>query len=260
MSRFPGRYVFVGGLHRSGTSLVARLLAAHPAIASITGAPIPEAEGVYLQGAIPHTARSGIPGEFAFDPDQHMTEHHPLNRLETRERMETDWEMWFSAGREWRVEKSPVNLLRMRLYQQLFPLSHFVIVVRHPLSVARSTAKWSDRTEAELVRHWEHAHDLALGDVEFLHHALILRHEDLCDDPARAGARLFRFLGLDPGEAGRPEAIRSPEPPDLSGYVPGPVALRLGYGGAGDTDGRDSSLADLLRHPLREVREAAAIP
>lgn len=138
------RYIFVGGLHRSGTSLVARLLAGLPGVGAVEGAPVPENEGAYLQGAIPHTARHGVPGRFAHDPDQHLVEGCRYDTRGTRDRMEADWAPWFPAGTGWRVEKSPVNLLRMRLYQQLFPTSQFVVVVRHPVAVARATAKWTD--------------------------------------------------------------------------------------------------------------------
>ena len=72
------RHIFVAGLHRSGTSLIARLLAEHPDIAAITDAPVPESEGCYLQGAIPHAARHGVPGHFATDPEQHLVEGSPL--------------------------------------------------------------------------------------------------------------------------------------------------------------------------------------
>jgi hypothetical protein len=64
----PHRYVFVGGLHRSGTSLVAQLIGDLPGISAINATPVPENEGVYLQGAIPHTARHGMQMLFATDP------------------------------------------------------------------------------------------------------------------------------------------------------------------------------------------------
>ena len=78
------RYVFAGGLHRSGTSLAARLMGALPGVAAIEGAPVPENEGVYLQGAIPHTARHGQPMQFATDPDQHLIEGCAWDRLDVR--------------------------------------------------------------------------------------------------------------------------------------------------------------------------------
>ena len=190
------RYVFVGGLHRSGTSLLARLLGAHPEVEGIEGAPVPENEGVFLQGAIPHTARDGVPGAFAQDPVQHLTEASPLNTLATRDYLEACWDRWYPGEAPWRVEKSPVNLLRARLYQQLLPTSQFVFVTRHPAAACGATAKWSGRGAAALLGHWGHAHDLLLGDLPYLHCWIIVRYEDLTADPAAELARVCAFLGL----------------------------------------------------------------
>ncbi|WP_424968874.1 sulfotransferase family protein [Dinoroseobacter sp. S375] len=197
------RYVFVGGLHRSGTSLVARSLARHRDVSGITHAPVPEQEGVYLQGAIPHTARHGIPGAFAEDPAQHLTEESRFNTAEVAARLSAEWAPWFAPSAPWRIEKSPVNLLRSRLYQQLFPASQFVFVIRHPVACCRATAKWSLRSEAELLAHWGRAHRLLLDDLPYLHNAIVLRYEDFCAAPDQMSAQLARFLDLAPRDFAR---------------------------------------------------------
>lgn len=202
----PGhRYIFVGGLHRSGTSLVTRLIAALPGVAAIQGAPVPENEGVYLQGAIPHTARHGRPMHFATDPAQHLVEGGPHDRLEVRERIEADWARWF-ADAPWRVEKSPPNLTRTRLYQQLFPLSQFVMVLRHPEAVAAATRKWVEADLPDMVDHWIAAHGRVAGDLPFLHSVLVLRYEDMVADPGRTMAMLAAFLDVEAAPV--PEAVR----------------------------------------------------
>ncbi|WP_212611918.1 sulfotransferase family protein [Sphingomonas baiyangensis] len=227
----PPRYVFVGGLHRSGTSLVASLIAAAPGVAAIASAPVPEQEGVYLQGAIPHTARHGIPGSFALDPAQHLTEASACNRHEVAQRIAAEWAPWFvPADAPLRVEKSPVNLLRARLYQQLFPTSLFVFVVRHPLAVARATAKWSVSDEAALLDHWEAAHALLLGDLPFLHNYLVLRYEDLASDSTHEIARLSAFLGVALPAPDAPIANRNRDYAGPPAAAAGPVARRFGYG------------------------------
>lgn len=244
------RYLFVAGLHRSGTSLAARLAASLPGAAGIDGAPVPEQEGAYLTGALPHTAMHGRPGHFATDPAQHLVEGHPLDRLDTLLRLERDWDPWFRPDAIWRVEKSPVNLVRMRLLQSLLPLSQFVVVVRHPVAVAQAVAKWTGEDVATGVAYWEAAMAQVLGDLPYLHAALVLRYEDLVAAPGRAVERLAAFTGLPPAPPG--EAVRDGNRDyDLRWPVPpGPAARALGYG--------EGPMSDALavRHPLRAVREA----
>lgn len=194
--KLPHRYVFVGGLHRSGTSLVAKLLNEHPKISGICNAPVPENEGCYLQGAIPHTAKHGIPCHFATDPEQHLIEGSPFDTLQTRIRLEADWAPWFDATKPWRVEKSPVNLTRMRLYQSLFPLAHFIVVVRKPQFLAAAMRKWTDMGDAAIIQHWQDAYGLVREDLRFIHNWLIVRYEDLVRDPPFERERIFNFLDL----------------------------------------------------------------
>ena len=253
----PPRYVFVGGLHRSGTTLLADCLAAHPEVRGLSHAPVPEGEGVYLQGAIPHTARHGIPGAFAEDETQHHIEGGPYDRLEVRDRIRADWEPWFAPGGLWRVEKSPVNLLRARLYQQLFPASQFVFAVRHPVASARATARWSDRGERALLAHWETAHRRLAGDLPYLHCWLVVRFEDLSERPETELARLFAFLSLDPVPPPRPI-----EPGRNEGLVAAPatplgaMAEALGYTAGSARPVRPSRLRGA--HHFRAVRDAIA--
>lgn len=247
------RYVFVGGLHRSGTSLLARLLGTHPQIAAIRNAPVPESEGCYLQGAIPHTARHGRPMHFATDPDQHMIEGHPLDRLDTRQRIEADWSPWFTPGLPWRIEKSPVNLTRMRLYQQLFPMSQFLVILRHPEAVAQAVSKWVDQPGPALIDHWIAAHARLAQDLPYLHAVMVLRYEDLLAVPEDVLRRVTAFLSL-------PEVALS-EP--LHDGNMGMTAPRLTAAQAraaefwGYLPGLQVCNAQMpLAHPLRAVRDA----
>ncbi|WP_265561648.1 sulfotransferase family protein [Sphingomicrobium arenosum] len=189
------RYLFIAGLHRTGTSLLAKLLGAHPDIATITDAPVPENEGCYLQGAIPHDALAGRPGHYATDPAQHLVEGGRYDLLNVRERLEADWSRWF-ADKPWRLEKSPVNLTRMRLYQQLFPLSQFIVITRHPEKMAAALAKWTDQTPAALIDYGLDAYALVSEDAARLHHLFWLRYEDLVADPIRCLDAIFAWIGL----------------------------------------------------------------
>ncbi|PVA05910.1 sulfotransferase family protein [Thalassorhabdomicrobium marinisediminis] len=248
------RYLFIGGLHRSGTSLVNRLANALPGAGGITGSAAPENEGVYLQGAIPHTALSGRPMQFATNPEEHLTEAHPLNRLETRLRLDHDWDPWFAPGLDWRVEKSPVNLTRMRLLQQLFPMAQFIVVLRHPEAVAASVAAWVDAAPAALIDHWCEAHAQLAADLPYLHAVLILRYEGIIRAPDRALHQIAAFLDTKP--ASTPEAIADGNRPYVGAPALSPTqadaVARWGYG----PELAVHDWAGHVQHPLRAVREA----
>ena len=257
MTPGPIRYVFIGGLHRSGTTLVADCLAAHPEVQRLPHDVAPEGEGAFLQGAIPHDATSGVPGEWAETEEAHLVDGGVYDRLEVRDRLRTDWDLWYPPGGVWRLEKSPVNLLRARLYQQLFPASQFVFVVRHPVAVARATAKWSDRGESALLRHWEVAHRTLAGDLPRLHNWLVIRFEDLIDRPEAEMARAFAFLRLDPLpvahriDKGANDAYLAAGPPS---EPLGQAAQAFGY----DDAGVAGPSRHRGRHWFRDIREAIA--
>ena len=247
------RFVFVAGLHRTGTSLVAKLLASHPQISGIEASGAPEDEGCYLQGAIPHTALDGMPGHYATDPKQHLIEGGRFDTVETRDRLLSDWSKWFEPRADWWVEKSPVNLLRMRLYQQLFPMSHFVVVLRHPAIMAEALRKWTDRPTAELVDYGLSAYELAQADLPYVHCALVLRYEDLIAEPERIRAALFAFLDLPDHNADI--EIRDGNADYRTRHRSSArEAERLAVFGYGQ-GGTVQPFAPIVRHPLRRIRE-----
>lgn len=250
------RFVFIAGLHRSGTSLLARLLAGHPEISAIEHSPAPENEGCYLQGGIPHTARHGIPGHYATDPAQRHIEGSAFDTLATRERMLADWAPWFDRAKPWWLEKSPVNLTRMRLYQQLFPMSQFVVILRHPQVLARALRKWTDRPEAELIDYALSAYERLIEDTRCLHAVVILRYEDLVSAPAATMAGLAGFLDL-PDNAPRGEIRDGNEDYPIETPLDPAQAARMTRWGYGD-GGRIMPFVPAISHPFREIRERAA--
>lgn len=254
MSTFLGRYVFVAGLHRTGTSLVANLIAQHPQVAAIENSPAPENEGCYLQGAIPHTAAHGVPGQFAIDPDQRHIEGSQYDTLEVQKRLVSDWERWFEPTGRWRIEKSPVNLTRMRLYQQLFPMAQFVVVLRHPEAMAAALAKWTEQSTSELIEYGLAAYELARRDCEFLHAILFVRYEDLVADVHKTTARIDNFLALENHQ--RSISIRNGN----ENYI-GCASMNDEQCGRAEYFGYSRGLAVIKtslksRHPLRVIQNA----
>ena len=89
--------VFLAGLHRSGTTLLARLLAAHPEISGFSETGVPADEGQHLQSVYPLAQVYGGPGRFGFAPESHLTERSPLASQESARKLFEDWSPhWFT--------------------------------------------------------------------------------------------------------------------------------------------------------------------
>ncbi|HET8600724.1 MAG TPA: sulfotransferase [Segeticoccus sp.] len=206
------RLVFVGGLHRSGTTPLAAALAKHPLISGLRDTGVPHDEGQHLQPVYPKAKVYAGSGHFAFAPAAHLTESSPLVSAENAQRLVSAWAPYWDLSKPILVEKSPPNLIMGRFLQELFPDAVLVVVVRHPVVVALCNKKWRRlasrnirrySTLTQLVEHWVHAHRILLEDASHLRNLVVVRYEDLVDCPGRELGRIQERLGLDepiPGE------------------------------------------------------------
>jgi hypothetical protein len=157
----PHRIVFVGGVHKSGTTLLGDALASHPLASGLSDTGAPRDEGQHVQTVIPPAKAVGGPGRFGFAAAARLDETSPRATPESARRMMAEWGPHWDLTRPILVEKSPPNLIRMRFLQALFPEAAFVTVLRHPVAVAYATAKWRRRESLRtLIRHWVVAHEL----------------------------------------------------------------------------------------------------
>jgi len=198
-SECTSRPLFIGGLHRSGTSALAKAIAAHPAASGMLGTGANEDEGQFLQTILPLDTVHGGPARFAFDPAAHLTETSALGTEENAGLIFESWAKWWDLGKPLLVEKSPANLLRMRLLQRLFPHARFLMIVRHPIAVALATDKWVQTSLFSRIYHWVVAHEIAFADRRVVEHTLFVAYEDLAADPVAGMDRIWRFLDLPPG-------------------------------------------------------------
>jgi hypothetical protein len=193
------RHVFVGGLHRSGTTLLARCLADHALVSGFEDTGVPADEGQHLQSVYPVAKTYGGPGLFAFSEEAHLTEASQLVSEASRERLVAEWSRHWDLDKPILLEKSPPNLIHMRFLQALFPEAFFVVVVRHPVPVSYATKKWRWKYSLRtLVRHWVVAHEIYREDRGRVGRLLEVRFEHLVRDPDAVLARVYEFLGLDP--------------------------------------------------------------
>ena len=68
--------LFIGGLHRSGTSVLHRILRSHPAATGIDNPRVPESEGQYVQDVFAPDRAFGGPGRG--DQQQHQDQQQQL--------------------------------------------------------------------------------------------------------------------------------------------------------------------------------------
>jgi hypothetical protein len=192
------RFIFIGGLHRSGTSLLHRALRAHYSISGFIHTGAPEDEGQHLQTVFPPAAAYGGPGRFCFAEEAALNEISPLATLENREKLLREWERHLVTDKAFFIEKSPPNLIRMRFFQALFPNSLFINIIRHPLAVSYATQKWSKTSILELVDHWIIAHQKMLEHLPFIRHWRLIRYEDFVENPKAVLTDIYQWVGIEP--------------------------------------------------------------
>ena len=218
-SKAATHHVFVGGLHRSGTSLVTRMLSSAEGATGLVGTGFMEDEGHYLHEVVPSVKEFGGPGRFAFDDRAHLTDPVDGSAAQIRTELLRAWQpYWGDPEARVHVEKSPQNLLQSRLLQAAFPDASFIMVVRHPAAVALATRKWTGvgppgtrrfmpkRSLHSLLDHWIAAHDRFAADRVHLRDVTVIRFEDLVADPSIVTSTMFDALGVTP----RPNGARPP--------------------------------------------------
>jgi len=175
--------LFMGGLHKSGTSILHRLLRAHPSISGFADTGVAEDEGQHLQSVFPPAHRYGGPGEFAFDLRSHLSEDSVLISPDNRDKLLREWGSYYDLSKEVLLEKSPPNLVRSRFFQALFPHTCFVFIVRHPIPVALATRKWTNVSITQLLLHWHVAYSVMSMDLRYIKHYALIRYEDFVESP-----------------------------------------------------------------------------
>jgi len=192
------KFVFLCGLHRSGTSPLFRILREHPEISGFRDTGVPEDEGQHLQTVFPAANRLGGPGGFGFASGAHLTEKSRLINNATRQTLRDEWSRHWDLDKPYLLEKSPPNLVRTRFLQEMFPDSYFIVLLRHPVAACLATSKWTGCSLESLFEHWLHCHALFEADRSFLKSVYVLRYEDLISDTNKEMERMYKFLDLKP--------------------------------------------------------------
>jgi hypothetical protein len=212
------KYVFVCGLHRSGTSVLGRNVGRLQDCTGFKNTPcyigntIPIDEGEYLQEVYPLDLEYGGPGRFGFDPRAHRTENSPLLTPENVARLRTSWHRYWDKSKMICVEKTCGNILMTRFLQAAFPNSYFIVIRRHPIAVSMSTqGMWSVKITSlhRLFEHWLHCYELFEEDKKYLNHVYELTYEDYIGNPAKYHQDIAAFIGTRVPESGLEDVRRA---------------------------------------------------
>ena len=195
------KFVFVCGLHRSGTSPLFKILREHPDISGFRDTGVPEDEGQFLQTVFPAAKAFGGPGRFGFAEETHLTEESALITSENKEKLFQEWSKHWDLTKPYLLEKSPPNLIRTRFLQAVFPDSRFIVISRHPIAVSLASVKWTGLGLETLMEHWLQCHRLFELDRPHLRHLRVIRYEDVIRATETELEGIYRFLDLEPQSA-----------------------------------------------------------
>ena len=205
--------LFVGGLQRSGTTLLASLLSQNPVVTGLRGTGFPEDEGQFVQRVYlsddfmgRRQRKGGEVGRsmrWAYHPEAHLTEADARERSAAGTRLlESWWPYIVDQSRPVLLEKSPSNVARTRFLQAAFGDARFVIVTRHPLMQALAVRKWGTNSTQvglafdKIIDHWLTAMDMFTEDFPLLRNVAVTSYERLMHDPATTLTDVADLVGL----------------------------------------------------------------
>ena len=191
------RYVFICGLHRSGTSLLGRNIARMENCTGFKDTGVIEDEGQFLQDVYPTAMTYGGAGRFGFDSRAHLTETSVLFTPANAARLRESWHAYWDNSKTIFVEKTPGNLLKTRFLQAVFPDSYFIVIRRHPVAVSMANQRWKVSLAPlhNLFDHWLHCHALFEEDKKYLKHVYEVSYEDYVRDPDKYHEEIAAFIG-----------------------------------------------------------------
>jgi hypothetical protein len=184
-----GNYrLFVLGVNNSGTTILANILETHPDIRTLP------AEGQHLTAAFPKPDLLGVVRLWSSRMDifRWSENHDPRPAL----RAKKDWIKFYSRNKGLLLEKSPPNTVRSLWLQKNFTPSRFLAIIRNPYAVCEGIKRRTNYTIHQAAQHWITANTCMLDDMRLIKNSLLVKYEDLVDEPQSTLKKIESFLRL----------------------------------------------------------------
>ena len=190
------KFIFISGLHRSGTSLLYKILKEQDAISGLSKTNELEDEGQHVQTVYKPAYEFGGVGKFGFDINARLNENSKLINEINRKKLFNEWSRFWDLEKTILLEKSPPNIIRTRFLQKMFPNSYFINITRHPIATSIASKKWSKTSLDELISHWIKCHEIFNEDKKMIRKIINIKYEDLINNNEEILAQLSKFLKL----------------------------------------------------------------
>jgi len=194
------KWCFIVGCNNSGTTLMQDVLEQTLPVSTLLH------EGQRYTNALQRGSRRSYERVWTeFIADLQMSEHDSLS---CAPRLLHDWMNEYGAPKEKTlVEKTTVNAVRMRWLQHVFPNSYFIGVVRNGYAVAEGINRKGKKDYVRGARHWENVNKIMLDDSKSINNFIIMKYEDLTENPYLSIQKLTRFLNFDDAISSRTEKL-----------------------------------------------------
>ncbi len=202
------RPIFIVGCNNSGTTILRDALLLHPELGG------PEREGQLLDG-LPERFNKPLLCAWRLWASK-ILRIGRTSMLDIHARTETDvtgndafhldavYSQTLDKEKRF-IEKSPINTIRTRYLQTVYPDASFVAIVRSPIAVAEGICRKKKQIGNYrigslylAVNHWKSANKRLLSDAFQLQRFMLISYDELVRDPAQTLKKIFRFVNLDP--------------------------------------------------------------
>jgi hypothetical protein len=186
----PEKWVFIVGCYNSGTTLLHKLLAAHPQIGSMPN------EGQFYTDQLVLPRSVGLYRLWAIKPQLFYLDENSQTKININ-KLKRQWGTKFNdLTRPVLLEKSPTNAARTRWLQRYFENAYFIGIIRNGYAVAEGIHRKASCSLDLAAKQWACSNEIMLRDFELLNHKYLLRYEDLVTSPDQILHELLGFLGL----------------------------------------------------------------